>query len=696
MVTREGKVRVMDFGLARTMERITGESTPSGDEVADTDGPTLPSMRAAEPRLTNEGNVVGTPAYMPPEQYLGVTDERSDQFSFCVSLYECLYGQHPFEARTSVGLTSNMQGGRVHDAPAGTKVPLWVRKILLKGLKPRPEDRWTSMPELLEALRKDPAVARRRWLIAGGALAAAGALIFGMQRAADSRRAFCAAGPDKVSAAWELPPRRGSPEGTRHSAVAKAFLATRKPYARDAIRGVYQLLDDYAQKWVQLYRDACEATHVRGEQSEELLDLRMSCLSDRLSEMRALTEVFSTATDEVIEHGVEAAHALSPLEGCNDIKQLRSLIPPPDLAIKTRVEQLRRELGQIKAVHDSGKYLAALEQLKPLANEARELRYRPLEGEVLARMGAASVELGRNAEAETILSDALRTAIAARHDDLLPDISANLIWVSGALGKFSEAEQWMTFADATIERLGGENSVVYSWVLNNMGVVKYLQGRFEESLEYQRRAQTVKEKALGPDDPDVAISIGNVASALNALGRPQEALELSDRSLRIRRRSEGESHPTVAEELSNRGEILATLGRPEEALGAYRHALDIWTGDLGPDSLHVGFALTGIGKSLVSLGRYHEAVDDLERALTIRKQRDPDIHRLGETEFALATAIWNDHRSPHEAVELARHALEHYGSAPGTEKARANIVAWLTERHARSAAADQHAGRTSE
>ncbi|HVR01710.1 MAG TPA: serine/threonine-protein kinase, partial [Polyangia bacterium] len=161
MVTREGKVRVMDFGLARTMERITEDVPP---DAADGDGPTLPSIRQAESRLTNEGNVVGTPAYMPPEQYLGVTDERSDQFSFCVSLYECVYGQHPFEARTSFGLTGNVQAGRIHDAPANTKVPLWLRKILLRGMKPRPEDRYASMPELLDVLGRDPAVARRRWL----------------------------------------------------------------------------------------------------------------------------------------------------------------------------------------------------------------------------------------------------------------------------------------------------------------------------------------------------------------------------------------------------------------------------------------------------------------------------------------------------------------------------------------------------
>ncbi|HEV3032572.1 MAG TPA: protein kinase, partial [Polyangia bacterium] len=435
MVTREGKVRVMDFGLARTMERITEDVPP---DAPDADGPTLPSIRQSEPRLTNEGNVVGTPAYMPPEQYLGFADERSDQFSFCVSLYECLYGQHPFETRGSTSLASNMQAGRVHEAPPHTKVPLWVRKILLRGLKPRPEDRYASMRELLTALGHDPAVARRRWLIAGSVAAGAVALAFGMQRAADSKRAFCAAGPEKLAAAWELPDGRGT-EGPRHAAVRKSFLATGKPYAQGAIRGVTKAIDEYAVKWAGLYRDTCEATHVRGEQSEEMLDLRMGCLNDRLSSMRALTEVFAGANGEVVEHAIDAAHALTPLEGCSDIKQLKSLILPPDPAVKARVEALRRELGQIKAVHDSGRFLAALDRLTPVIREAHALGYKPLEAEALTRAGAADNELGRFADAEKTLEDALRASIASHHDDLLPEISADLVWALGYQRRFEES-----------------------------------------------------------------------------------------------------------------------------------------------------------------------------------------------------------------------------------------------------------------
>jgi tetratricopeptide (TPR) repeat protein/tRNA A-37 threonylcarbamoyl transferase component Bud32 len=684
MVTGEGKVRVMDFGLARTMERISNEtSTPS----ADGDGPTIPGIRPAEPRLTHEGNVVGTPAYMPPEQYLGVTDERSDQFSFCVSLYECLYGQHPFEARTSVGLTGNMQAGRVHDPPANTKVPTWVRRILVKGLRPRPEDRWSSMPELLEALRKDPAIARRRWLIAGGALAALGGLLFGMQRAADSRRAFCAAGPERVSAAWELPAKGDALRGSHHEAVTKAFLATGKSYSQDAVRGVLSILDDYAVKWVGLYKDACEATNVRGEQSAEVLDLRMECLNNRLGGMRALVDVFAGATGEVVEHGVEAAHALTSPDGCSDIKQLKSLIAPPDQSVKKRVDELRRELGQIKAVHDAGRYVAAMERLTPVVQEARNLQYRPLEAEALARMSASMVDMRRNTEAEPLLRDALRTSVASHHDDLLPEIASNLIWVAAMLGKYEDADRWIAFADGVVERTGGEQTVVYAWILNNIGVAHQLQGHYATALEYWRRATAIKEKVLGPGDPDFAISLGNLALALNALGKSEEALAVSDRSLHIRELSQGRAHPRVADEYSNRGEILTRLKRPEEALVAYNRALEIWTRELGPEDPLVAFALTGLGTSLTSLGKDHDAAVALERALRIRERHDSEREHLGETEFALAKALWGEHRNPARAIEFARSALAHYGTRPGSEAARSDITAWLAQRHANEIAA---------
>jgi tetratricopeptide (TPR) repeat protein/tRNA A-37 threonylcarbamoyl transferase component Bud32 len=678
MVTAEGKVRVMDFGLARQLERVTEDSGPV--EAPDTDGDTEPGIRPPESRLTNEGNVVGTPAYMPPEQYLGVTDERSDQFAFCVSLYECLYGQHPFEARTAFGLTGNVQAGRVHEAPAHTKVPVWLRKILLKGMKPRPEDRYDSMRALLDTLGRDPAVARRRWLAASAVVAGAAVLAFGVHRASDSRRAFCYAAPEKLAGAWELPGSRGATEGPRHVAVRRAFLATGKLYAQDAIRGVMALLDDYATKWAATYRDACEATHVRGEQSEEVLDLRMGCLNDRLSSLRALTDIYSNATGEVVEHAVDAAHALTPLDGCNDAKQLRSLIPSPDPAVRGRVEALRRELGQIKAIHDAGRYVAALDRLKPVVAEARSLGYRPLEAEALVLAGRTNAELARFAEAEKVLDEALRAALAAHHDDLLPEFAAWQIWAVEGQNRPAEAGRWMKFADAVVERGGYSNSVAYAWILNNMGAVHYGEGQYEDALEYWQRSRGIKEKILGPDDPDVARTLGNIALAQYKLGRPTEALALLDRALRIHRLTLGDSHPVLAIELSNRGEILNALGKAQEALLTYDDADEIWLREFGPESAQRAYSLTGAGIALTTLGRSREAEPLLEHALSIRKRADPDAAGLAETEFALASATWTNRPGSVNAVELAQKALEDYRRVPATADKQSAVQTWLAHR----------------
>ena len=67
-------------------------------------------------------------------------------------------------------LTANVVQGNVREAPGGSKVPLWVRKVLLRGLMPRAKDRWPSMEALIEALQKDPTIQRRKWLAAAGGI----------------------------------------------------------------------------------------------------------------------------------------------------------------------------------------------------------------------------------------------------------------------------------------------------------------------------------------------------------------------------------------------------------------------------------------------------------------------------------------------------------------------------------------------
>jgi predicted Ser/Thr protein kinase len=149
LVGRPGRVCVTDFGLARVTDGGPASLARAG---AGSDG----SDESADELLTRAGKVLGSPAFMAPEQLAGdPADGRSDLFSFCVSLWEALYGERPFRARSLGGLRIAMAEGRVRPAPAGSTVPDWLRDVLVHGLRHRPEDRPPGMTALIAELERE-------------------------------------------------------------------------------------------------------------------------------------------------------------------------------------------------------------------------------------------------------------------------------------------------------------------------------------------------------------------------------------------------------------------------------------------------------------------------------------------------------------------------------------------------------------
>ncbi len=165
LVGDDGRARVVDFGLV-TARGLSGPVLAS----AGRGGPAGPTA----PRLTDDGAVLGTPAYMPPEQFDGrPADARSDQFSFCAALYEALVGARPFAGESFAELQRSVGAGSLLPPPPGA-VPEWLQAILRVGLATRPEDRFPAMDDLLAALARDPvAIRRRRLRIAALALGSA-------------------------------------------------------------------------------------------------------------------------------------------------------------------------------------------------------------------------------------------------------------------------------------------------------------------------------------------------------------------------------------------------------------------------------------------------------------------------------------------------------------------------------------------
>jgi predicted Ser/Thr protein kinase len=194
LVGRDGRVVVTDFGLARAADEPGPGAAPSSSpapagDVSIADAATMPGevgmlatldaqpsgrtgTRSSDP-LTRTGAVLGTPAYMPPEQHAGAgCDPRSDQFSFCVALWEGLAGARPFVGATLEELRAAVERGLPPDA--GRSLPRGVRRVLRRGLSRDPAARWPSLATLLVGL--DRAETRRRRGIAG-AIAAAVAVV---------------------------------------------------------------------------------------------------------------------------------------------------------------------------------------------------------------------------------------------------------------------------------------------------------------------------------------------------------------------------------------------------------------------------------------------------------------------------------------------------------------------------------------
>src|SRR4029077_19171076 len=151
--TRSARV---GMDVTRVGPAPNGRKSPTQSTRLPLDGSSSPSPRALEANLTQTGAMLGTPAYMAPEQFASKPgDARTDQFSFCVALYESLYGERPFEGKSFMALMASVAKGVVRAAPEGAKVPSWVRRVILRGLLPSAAERHPSMTALLDALEKD-------------------------------------------------------------------------------------------------------------------------------------------------------------------------------------------------------------------------------------------------------------------------------------------------------------------------------------------------------------------------------------------------------------------------------------------------------------------------------------------------------------------------------------------------------------
>jgi tetratricopeptide (TPR) repeat protein len=549
LMGRDGRPRVIDFGLARALGD-EGEGSGSGTLRSGTSASASVSGSAsgsrpgveASPQLTATGQVMGTPAYMAPEVFAGEYTPQGDQYALCVTLHEALFGARPFAAASAQELVEQVLAHEVR-RPAGRRgVPRHVAAIVLRGLRRAPRERFGDLGQLVAALERAGRPRGRGWVV--GALAGAGGLV--------------AAGAIIVT----------SPEPRPAETIAQDHAAPQDPAV-----------------------DPAQALGVVGE---------LSVAAERLRTLLAAAMLAAATTESatLLERADALAHGPSRVEAWLLRGQALMLATDYEHAMPT-LEQaylLAQQEGMPReAAHAASELVGVLgyvadqyenaHRWKDHADGAFEragLDPRQHVPYVLAVAGLMSRE-GERAGAIAMLREAVgaverdERARTFVHAQLLERLAQELgaeespQGVEAALVPAREAA-------AIFAEHHGPRSPTHALAVDRIGVLLTRLGRHDEALPYNQQALEIREAILPAGHIDLARSHGNMGMVLGKLGRHDEAFEHLQRTIELFTARLGPESSGVAEAHSIRASIHESRGPAgrDDALRDYERAARIF------------------------------------------------------------------------------------------------------------------------
>jgi eukaryotic-like serine/threonine-protein kinase len=579
---------------------------------------------------------VGTPGYMAPELRAGgPCDAAADQYAFCASLHEALFGSLP------------------GDPPARrARVPRALRGAIARGLAAAPRDRFPAMPALLHALRAT-ASRRLQWIAATAAAAlviGTAAFVIGGQRV-EAR--MCELAAAKLASPWN--------DATRFR-VRHAFALAKVSYAAGILPRVEANLDRWSEALASFRRGLCD------EVGDAPLGPLEECLHDRIRDANSVINVFLDSVEPAtVLNAVAATEQLVSAANCREQTLLRPA-PPLSASRKALAGQLSRAFALMATGHprdaqvinhelvaaarasgDFDAQSAALVSLgrNQIANsdydgarasliEAINLAERAGDDRVRVQAWAnlVALEYRRGHYAQALEFEAVARGAAQRIGDryLETELMINAGAALGQLGRAAEAQPLFEEAVEIRRKLYGETNARVAAALTALGNSYAMQGNLEAGMAAHRQATAIAEAALGPSHPDVAVNHGNLGDDhLYGLRAAEATVEL-EQAARIFEAAYGAGHASVAGALTDLGLALLESGRFEDALAASARAESIWA-EVAPK--HPARAEALLGRYLAKEALHRPAPSaDLEEALALG-QRLPPFERA-RIQLALA------------------------------------------------------------
>ncbi len=543
LVASDGRVLVSDFGLAQSME---SETTNSG------------STSSTQKRR----RIVGTPAYMAPELYRGATkNAATDQFAFCVALYEALFGRHPFGGGSWEAVARQISAGELQAPPTAGNVPRHVRRAVMRGLSHRAGQRWLSMGMLLDRITGPPtrAIPRSAWAVGG--VAVVGLTTLALARDPNP----CVADPSMLGGAWDDEVR---------VRVAASFVG---PEAERNWTQVETAIDDWSRHWLTAHQTVCRASQ-DGDQTDAELDARMACLRRANRSLAALTDVLGHSDPDAVFTAMSAVAELPPPTDCTSAGPTGPGAPPSEGGLLGTIER-GQALQRIGRLFDAQ---ALAETALIAADDANDCEASAMAslllGRVLREQGQAVLAVER-------FERGVERATSCGRLDLVADTS-------------------LAMAE-TVARRGIDAAAARSWLSRaRNAAAASTSGPSERSALFDARTLLTDARIAKFTGDHEAVE-RHIASALAIVPAEGDG-DHAARSTSVR-----------AMLLELRAQTLVMQGRTADAEAAFSHSLEVLTEALGSRNPRLAGSLVGLARVAMMSGDRARATEHLQSALRV-------------------------------------------------------------------------------
>jgi tetratricopeptide (TPR) repeat protein/predicted Ser/Thr protein kinase len=630
MMGSDGRVRLLDFGLASLVETHRDEASLAVTSDGDPAPPTA------------DGQIRGTPGYMPLEQLTGETiDGRADQFAWCASLYEALYGQRPFAGNTLAKYAEAVVNGWMPRESPEAHVPPRLRAVLRRGLAQDRDQRWPAMDALVTALDR---AQTRRWR---GPLLAATAIVGAAAFFADPRgyASVCAHAGEAVDATW-------------NASQAAALRRRLGPPASESVDAV----DEAVEHWRRQAVRSCVTPSGDGLDQLCLTDVRVA-IGARAAALRQ--------SDGPLDVG-----ALLDFDTCMDARR-RGALPMIDAGDDgDTIAAIRDAIGRTLARGQAGDFAAAAAAIAPAVASARRIEAPALLADALLLSAACASNTGDPATAERDATEAYDVAMAAGHDRLALRAATDLVVLVGhEQRRQGDGERWARAGQALADALA-DDDLLRARFLVNRGLMRLDfadEAAARTDLETARRIYTT---VLGPETAEQIPILGNLAHLALDAGAYDDARALMGRAIELRSALHPE-HPELASMLINRALVEIAAERWPAAredlrrARAHHEALTDSAGSTSAAPLRIAEATLAF-----ETGRLADARAAAEAALALAIEQSGQPHPTAQAaRVRLATILVA--QGEHDSATALLHRVTSVAADGGEGQDDAQAQAWL-------------------